>query len=106
VAFSAGGNGVVSMRLGHRILHDAQAAAVFNHSRSGWWVCQASVRRRRGKQIPTRTIGPSPERFLATFLAPKGCDCGPAGNEQSDWRSIERSRRHRSRISGYHGRSA
>src|SRR5262249_31175752 len=39
------------------------------------------------------TIVPSPERFLATFLAPKGCDCGPAGNEQSDWRSIERSRR-------------
>jgi hypothetical protein len=49
---------------------------------------------------------PSPKRFSAAFLAPKGGDYGAGKNKQSDWRSIEGSRRHRARIGGYHGRSA
>jgi hypothetical protein len=41
------------------------------------------------EQIPSRTIAASPERFLTTFLTPKGRDCGSGGNEQSDGRTIK-----------------
>ena len=58
------------------------------------------------EQKPARSIVPSPERFLGTFRTPKGSNHGLVGNEQSDWRPIEGSRRHRARIRDYHGRSA
>jgi hypothetical protein len=57
------------------------------------------------EQIPARTIAASSERGLTTFLTPKGRNYGPGGNEQSDGRSIKRSRGHRLRSSGYHGPS-
>jgi hypothetical protein len=57
------------------------------------------------EQKPARTIVPRPKRFPGSFSCPKRCNRGPEKGEQSDWRSIERSRRHRARISGYHGRS-
>jgi hypothetical protein len=39
---------------------------------------------------------------LAAFHTPKGGDREPGADEQSDWRSIEGSRRHRARISDYY----
>src|SRR3977135_699857 len=45
-------------------------------------------------------IVPRPKRFPGSFSCPKRCNRGPEKGEQSDWRSIERSRRHRARISG------
>jgi hypothetical protein len=54
------------------------------------------------EQIPARTITASSERGLTAFLTPKGRNYGPGGNEQSDGRSIKRSRGHRLRSSGYH----
>jgi hypothetical protein len=58
------------------------------------------------EQIPPRTIATSPERFLTTFLSPKGRYRGSGGNEQPNGRSIKRSHGHRLQISGDHGRPA
>ena len=58
------------------------------------------------EQIPAGTIVTRAERFLGAFLAPKGSDRGPGRDKQSNWRSVEGSRRHRARIGGYHDRSA
>jgi putative transposase len=46
------------------------------------------------------------EFFLGALLGPKGGNGGTNRGKQSDRRSIERSRRHRAQIGGYHGRSA
>jgi hypothetical protein len=58
------------------------------------------------EQQPAPTIVAISEGFLAAFHAPKGGNREPGGDEQSDWRSIERSRGHRAQISDYHSRSA
>jgi hypothetical protein len=58
------------------------------------------------EQIPAHTIGPCSEFFLGALLGPKGGNGGTNRGKQSDRRSIERSRRHRAQIGGYHGRSA
>jgi len=57
------------------------------------------------EQKPARTIVPRPKRFPGSFSCPKRCNRGPERGEQSDRRSIERSRRHRARFSGCHGHS-
>ena len=55
-------------------------------------------------------LGPScvscSEFFLGALLGPKGGNGGTSRGKQSDRRSIERSRRHRAQIGGYHSRSA
>jgi hypothetical protein len=57
-------------------------------------------------QIPACPIVSRPECPLRALLTPKRGDQGPDRGMQSNWRSIERGRRHRTWIGGYHVRSA